>query len=138
MQAEEDVRRTSSRLWVGAALAAALALMLVAQWLFVGRRVEPAAARDHIAQIQDALTRYHDDHGAFPTTREGLAVLRGHYLPAGVPRDPWGRPYRYLSPRRGSPDGYELYTLGRDGIEGGNPNDGDLYSASRGAVRGAP
>ena len=135
---EEDARRPPSLRWVGAALAAALGLMLAGQWLFTGRGTDPRAAHEHIAQIQDALSRYRQDHGAFPTTAEGLAALRGHYLPAGIPRDPWGRPYRYLSPGRRSPDGYDLYTLGRDGRPDGDPGDGDLYAAPRGPIRPRP
>lgn len=127
-----EERRPPSRLWVGVALAAALLLMLGGQWIFRGQApAGPEAARAHLEQIQDALDRYRADRGAYPTTAEGLVVLRGHYLPAGVPRDPWGRPYHYLSPGRNSPNGYDLYTFGADGRPGG---DDDLVAAARSPV----
>ena len=124
-----EERRPPSRLWIGATLGGALLLMLAGQWIFRGQApAGPEAAHAHIEQIQDALDRYRTDRGAYPTTADGLAVLRGHYLPAGVPRDPWGRPYLYRSPGRGSPNGYALYTPGADGRAGGGD---DLFAAAR-------
>ena len=41
-----------------------------------------------------------------------------------LPLDPWNRPYLYASPgRRGEVD---VYTLGRDGQEGGEGQDADI------------
>lgn len=41
-----------------------------------------------------------------------------------VPEDPWGRPYRYDPPT--DEQGYRIYTLGRDGREGGEGLDADM------------
>ena len=47
----------------------------------------------------------------------------GGYL-AEVPVDPWGRPYLYLSPgERGEVD---IYTLGADGLSGGEGQNADI------------
>ena len=120
--------RPPSRLWVGAAIAAVFLLMLL------GRRLLPGGggahsdgARTQIEAIQEALGRYRADRGAYPTTAQGLDALRGPYLPAGVPRDPWGRPYRYTAPASG---GYVLFTLGRDGRPGGTGEDADVTTSA--------
>ncbi|MGH7338727.1 MAG: type II secretion system protein GspG, partial [Myxococcota bacterium] len=51
---------------------------------------------------------------------------RGPYLRKGLPLDPWGRPYVYRSPGERNPHGYDLYSLGRDGRDGGTGEDTDL------------
>ena len=42
----------------------------------------------------------------------------GPYLPS-VPKDPWGNPYLYRQPGRHNTTGYDLYSFGPDGQEGG-------------------
>lgn len=97
------------------------------------------AARSQIETLTVALDAYRLDTGRFPTTAEGLAALRarpdsiaagwrGPYLRKAVPKDPWGRPYTYLSPGIANPDSYDLYTLGRDGAIGGDGENTDHTS----------
>jgi general secretion pathway protein G len=123
-----EERGSPSRLWVGAIIVAVLLLMLFGRRVIPGGGEDSAAARADIELIHNALGRYHEDRGAYPTTAEGLDALRGPYLPAGVPTDPWGRPYRYTSPGRKS--GYDLYTLGRDGRPGGRGKDADVSTSA--------
>ncbi|HEX8363361.1 MAG TPA: type II secretion system protein GspG [Longimicrobium sp.] len=123
MSSSDEEPRSPSRLWVGAIIVAVLLLMFFGRRVFPGG-TDPAAARTDIEVIQEALGRYREDRGAYPTTAQGLDALRGPYLPAGVPNDPWGRPYRYTSPGRAS--GYDLYSLGRDGRPGGAGKDADV------------
>ncbi|KAB2936988.1 type II secretion system protein GspG [Hyphomicrobium sp.] len=40
--------------------------------------------------------------------------------------DPWGRPYQYRFP--GSRGSYDLFSLGRDNVEGGTGEDRDVAS----------
>jgi general secretion pathway protein G len=87
--------------------------------------------------IETALKIYRLDNYVYPTTEQGLQALveasalepvprnfkRGGYLDA-VPRDPWGRPYLYLSPgERGEVD---IYSLGADGLPGGEGQSADI------------
>ena len=53
----------------------------------------------------------------------------GGYI-AKVPLDPWGRPYHYASEEklRTEPIEYSLFTLGKDGKEGGTGDDADICS----------
>jgi general secretion pathway protein G len=101
------------------------------------------AARSQIEMLGLALDQYRLDTQAYPTSGEGLAALRtspsapqgrwhGPYLRRPIPSDPWGRPYVYLAPGHANPDGYDLYTLGRDGRVGGEGEDGDLTSWGEG------
>lgn len=99
------------------------------------------AARQQIELLSAALDGYRLDNHAYPTTEQGLAALRtepavgerarnwrGPYLRRAVPADPWGRPYVYVAPGRANPRGFDLYTLGRDGREGGEGEDADVTS----------
>jgi general secretion pathway protein G len=51
----------------------------------------------------------------------------GGYLKGGLPKDPWGNPFQYVSP--GSNDRpYDVYSWGADGAEGGEGNNADIYA----------
>ena len=47
----------------------------------------------------------------------------GGYLEQ-LPFDPWGRPYLYLSP--GENGAVDIYTLGADGLSGGEGQNADI------------
>lgn len=100
------------------------------------------AARSQVEILRLALFQFRTDTDRFPTTEEGLEALRtkpasvpafserwrGPYLSRAVPLDPWGRPYRYESPGVNDTLAYDLYSLGRDGIQGGEGEDADITS----------
>ena len=112
-------------------------LAAIATGVYVGR-VDDARitrARADIQTIEAAQDIFRLDNFRYPTTAEGLEVLVERpndpdvRWPAGgymrrLPLDPWNRPYLYASPgRRGEVD---VYTLGRDGQEGGEGQDRDI------------
>ncbi len=80
-------------------------------------------AKADIRAIESALNIYRLDKHNYPTTDEGLAILAGKYLPR-LPIDPWDHPYLYLFP--GVHSEIDIYTLGRDGVEGGDGEDADI------------
>ena len=94
--------------------------------------------------IETALKIYRLDNYNYPTTEQGLQALikpsslspqprnlkEDGYL-AEVPMDPWGRPYLYLSPGENSQ--VDIYTLGADGISGGDDQNTDLGNWESGA-----
>lgn len=99
------------------------------------------SARSQIQILSLALDAYRVDNDEYPTTEQGLEALRsfpvagdapknwkGPYLRQLVPLDPWGRPYVYVSPGVANPNGYDLYTLGKDGKPGGDAEDADITS----------
>ncbi len=87
--------------------------------------------------IETALKIYRLDNYVYPTTEQSLEALveastldpeprnfkTGGYL-AEVPRDSWGRPYLYLSPGENSE--IDIYSLGADGISGGEGQNADI------------
>lgn len=93
-------------------------------------------AKIQIADLKGALGLFRFDVGRYPTTAEGLTALlqnpgidnwAGPYLDkAALPKDPWGRDYQYRSP--GQFGEYDLYSLGADGVEGGEGDNQDITS----------
>lgn len=87
--------------------------------------------------IETALKIYRLDNYIYPTTEQGLVALvepttlepeprnfkQGGYL-SEVPLDPWGRPYLYLSP--GENGQVDIYSLGADGLPGGDNQNADI------------
>jgi general secretion pathway protein G len=87
--------------------------------------------------IETALKIYRLDNYVYPTTEQGLDALveasnldpqprnfkNGGYLPE-VPLDPWGRPYLFLSP--GENGEVDIYSLGADGLSGGEGQNADI------------
>lgn len=88
-------------------------------------------AKSDIRAIEQALNLYRLDNHDYPTTDEGLEALvqssggdnQSGYLPR-LPKDPWGQPYQYLNP--GVNGEIDIYTLGRDGQQGGEGEDADV------------
>ncbi len=99
----------------------------------VGKAKQQTAAAQ-IQMLSTALNLFYLDVGRYPTTDEGLAALNknpgnlpgwaGPYLDKGVPKDPWGRDYLYKSP--GEHGAFDLYSLGADGVEGGEGDNQDI------------
>lgn len=102
------------------------------------------AARADISTLEQALEMYRLDNQTFPSTDQGLEALVTRptgspearnwnpegYLKKGLPTDPWGNPYQYVSPGQdGRP--YDLYSLGADGREGGEGYDADIGNWDR-------
>jgi general secretion pathway protein G len=94
-------------------------------------------AQQDLRAIGAALDLYKLDNFRYPTTEQGLQALVSKpagldpgakwraegYLPAS-PKDPWGADYKYLQPGQHGP--YDLYSLGADGVSGGESFDADL------------
>jgi general secretion pathway protein G len=99
------------------------------------------ATKAQIELLGIALDQYRLDNDMYPTTEQGLdALMRqpvsspipefwdGPYLKKEVPLDPWGRDYYYESPGTYDTKGYDIFSLGRDGLEGGDDEDEDIVS----------
>jgi len=94
-------------------------------------------AKQDLRTLESALNLYRLDNYAYPSTEQGLEALVTK--PAGTPEprnwqaggyidrlpvDPWQRPYLYLSP--GENGEIDIYTLGADGVPGGEGVNADL------------
>lgn len=99
------------------------------------------AAKQDIASLMQAIKLYRLDNQRYPVTEQGLQALTtqptiaplppnwkaGGYVER-LPRDPWGNPYQYLNP--GVHGEIDIFSLGADGVPGGEGNDADIGSWS--------
>jgi general secretion pathway protein G len=91
--------------------------------------------KQDIRAIESAMKLYRLDRFRYPSTDEGLAALvtapsdptvpwpPGGYLDR-MPKDPWDHPYLYAYP--GKHGEFDVYSLGRDGQDGGEGLDADI------------
>lgn len=94
------------------------------------------AAKSQIALFETTLDTYRLDVGRYPSSEEGLSVLRqkpddvenwdGPYLAKTVPLDPWGTPYVYVCP--GENGEYDIIALGADKTPGGEGENMDIVN----------
>ncbi len=98
-------------------------------------RARQVAARADLQALANALDLYRLDHGTYPDTDVGLEALinppsnapggqssQSYLRKRTVPLDPWGTEYQYLQ----SSDDFELFSLGKDGQEGGEGYNQDI------------
>ncbi|NWG13156.1 MAG: type II secretion system major pseudopilin GspG [Acidobacteria bacterium] len=94
-------------------------------------------AKIQIKELEGALSLFSFDVGRFPTTSEGLEALirnpgnleawKGPYLNKNeLPLDPWRKPYVYRCP--GQHGDFDLFSLGPDGVEGGEDENADVVN----------
>jgi len=120
---------------------------ILAAWLMpqlVGRadQARVARAKLDIKTLSVTLDLFKVDNGYYPSTEEGLKALvekpasashwpEGGYLKGlkSLPKDPWGRPYEYVSPGEGGLP-YEVVCYGADGKPGGDGFAADISSAT--------
>lgn len=108
-----------------------LAVVVVPKFTGRSQQARITAAKTDISNIKLALSSFEIDCSRFPTTQEGLEALikepsgvidwkEGGYLEKqSVPKDPWGNEYVYRCPGQHHTGGYDLYSLGPDGQQGG-------------------
>ncbi|HDS1681376.1 TPA: type II secretion system major pseudopilin GspG [Pseudomonas putida] len=90
-----------------------------------------------LATLEQALDMYRLDNLRFPSNQQGLAALvkkptqeplprswRSDGYVRRLPEDPWGTPYQYRMP--GEHGRVDVYSLGADGVPGGEGQDADL------------
>lgn len=114
-----------------------LAAIVVPKFTKRSEQARITAAKTDISGLEVAVDSFEVDVGRCPTTEEGLNALvevppsvtnwNGPYIKRGVSKDPWGNPYVYKSPGDHNVNGYDLYSYGPDGKEGGG-DDSDNWS----------
>ena len=98
------------------------------------KKANVGAAKTQLKLLEDALTGYKLDMGAYPDGEDGLQALvtnpgdsdkwDGPYIKPAVPKDPWGNNYVYTCP--GEHGEFDLYSMGADGAEGGEGENADI------------
>jgi general secretion pathway protein G len=111
---------------------AVLAAVVVPKFTNRTEQARITAAKTDISMYSTALDAFEVDNGRFPSGDEGLDALvrnpgnlpnwKNPYI-GQVKNDPWGHPYVYRQPGTNNPNGYDLYSLGPDGKEGGDDID---------------
>lgn len=81
-------------------------------------------AKADIALIDQGLEMYRVTNLTYPEASEGLQALVSRGVIKKLPNDPWGRPYRYAIPGQRGP--VDVYSLGADGVEGGDGDNADV------------
>ncbi len=128
---------TFIEIMVVVAILAILAALVVPRIMGRTDEAKRTAAKVQIRNIEGALQLYKLDNGVYPSTEQGLkalvekptvGVIPKKWRPGGylqkIPDDPWGNPYKYISP---SPHGeYEIISLGTDGEVGGEGVNADI------------
>lgn len=106
--------------------------------VMVTNRVEEAKHAKAVADIEsleNAIDQFHLQNSTFPPnldalynkpTGTDLPNWNGPYVKKPVPDDPWNVPYQYVVPGQHNIQSYDLFSLGRDGKEGGTGVDADV------------
>jgi general secretion pathway protein G len=112
-------------------------------------RVQTSKAK--ISQVGQALEMYRLDSGRYPTTEQGLQALLTkpttnpeprRYLPGGYLKsrnnieDSWGNRLQYASPGTQNTRSFDIWSLGGDGIPGGEESRGDFGNWDEAEVTG--
>jgi len=106
--------------------------------LVVVKRMEEARHAKAVADIdtlESAIATFYLHNKVYPQNLDMLYQAPsaqdypswdGPYIKKPVPLDPWDQPYEYKAPGDHNKDSYDLYTLGRDGNDGGEKSDADV------------
>ncbi len=119
-------------------------MTLVATTIFgrFGKAQEDIAGMQ-IQKLSQALELYKLDNGTYPTSEPGLDALvheatseprpkrfpPGGYATAKDLIDPWQAQFKYERPGQNNPHSYDLYSLGSDGVQGGELDVGNWEQA---------
>ena len=113
-----------------------LAATIIPKFMTTTYDAKVSAAKSNIAVLQSALERFNLHLDRYPTADEGLKALletpssedkkwRGPYIEQ-LRADPWGNPYQYRRPGLHHPTGYDLWSRGADGADGGEGENADI------------
>ncbi len=112
---------------------AVLATMIVPRFLGRVGQSRQAVAKTKVAEIEKAIEIFSYDYDRWPVNLDELVnrpgdIDEGKWQPATIRDkdllDPWGQQFLYRQP--GEHGIYDVYTLGKDGQEGGEDEDADI------------
>lgn len=131
---KKDAGVTLLEVLVVLAILAMIAAIAAPRLLESFGRAKSQAATMQMSNLKASIQLFYIDVGRYPTEAEGLGALvkppagltqwAGPYAEAKSLEDPWGRTYIYRQP--GAETDFDLMTLGRDGLAGGQKEDRDI------------
>jgi general secretion pathway protein G len=113
-----------------------LAATIIPKFMTTTQDAKVSAAKAHVAEYESALERFYVHMDRYPTTDEGLKLLvepptgddkkwRGPYV-TQLRSDPWKNPYQYRCPGVRHTSGFDLWSRGADGADGGEGIGADI------------
>ena len=113
-----------------------IAAVIVPQFTGTTHDAKASTAKSNVAELGGALERFNIHMDRYPTTEEGLKALveaptgeetkwRGPYITL-LRADPWGNPFQYRNPGSHRPSGFDLWSRGADGVDGGKGDGADI------------
>lgn len=113
-----------------------LAATIIPQFMGTKHEAKVSTAKASLSELENALERFQIHMDRYPTTDEGLKALveppagedkkwRGPYVKLLRP-DPWGNPYQYRNPGVQHKTGFDLWSRGADGADGGEGEAADI------------
>ena len=114
-----------------------LAALIVPNVLERADEARVTAAHTDVNNLMQALKLYKLDNQRYPSAEQGLQALvtrpsvgaippRWKNYVDKLPNDPWGHPYQYANP--GLKGEIDVYSLGADGVIGGEGKDAEVGS----------
>jgi len=114
-----------------------LAALIVPNVLERADEARVTAAHTDVNNLMQALKLYKLDNQRYPSAEQGLQALvtrpsvgaippRWKNYVDKLPNDPWGQPYQYANP--GLKGEIDVYSLGADGVIGGEGKDAEVGS----------
>ena len=93
-------------------------------------------AEADVSVLSTSLALYEARSFKVPSTEQGLKALverprvdpipeRWRQLLEEVPKDPWGREYKYAAPGKRSKKAFDVYSAGPDGVDGNEDDIGN-------------
>jgi general secretion pathway protein G len=134
----EDVMRTDNRKQLRSAftlielllvmvILAVLAAVVVPRFAGKSKDAKIKAAITGVASLKTALDTFEVENGRYPSSDEGIGALvnqpsgmdkwGGPYIDTQNVTDPWERPWQYRYPGTYNQRGYDVFSLGEDGVE---------------------
>ena len=86
-------------------------------------RARQARAKQDIRAMINTVNMYRLERMSYP---DNLQELVGSGLIDQIPKDPWGNNYQYNKSGGRSNKGFDIYSYGLDGLEGGSGLDADI------------
>lgn len=123
---------------IAVAIVATMATILITNFSEEHKKAQVSQAKIILSQVVQSLETFYRDCSFYPTTEEGLEALvvapercpswgpKPYFRKGKIPKDPWKNHLIYeYDELTGA---FELFSLGKDGREGGEDYDTDLSS----------